>query len=424
MLQFGGTNKKSSSDSKRHFTVVIKKGKTKNHSEENGLYISSYPSSAARKVVTKLCASKKSKKVEFHIREITQGSKKKTYGPYVGYLEKLKEPIELKGRVIKYKPVVKLNQKISSKIKLSGGHVNDLEIKIYKTLEYYLRIQGDKDLDIRSLINNKNEYVKWLLPIKIPRSRKNLIDYSNAKFVIVRLKKKGWFSFKKTYIAFYITPENWHSQNEYFYLTLLSSGEEPEGFMQRLLQSKIYKSNIEELVKTIIEAKTNVIQINPDFRELQEYFEKNKDKILMSELFTNTDTNTDTSNRNSSNIIIDYNNILAKLTTKSGQLEKNEQLNFYFKEIITAFRELMDEYNNYDKKSIVLEKFNILRNRIQSTPSQIRYQIGEEIFTELTNFLKRTFYDKSRIWVLEELNISPKLDLRSLPDAVFYPYFD
>jgi hypothetical protein len=49
--------------------------------------------------------------VEFHIREITQGSKKKTYGPYSGYIEKLKEPIELKGRVIKYKPVAKLSGK-------------------------------------------------------------------------------------------------------------------------------------------------------------------------------------------------------------------------------------------------------------------------------------------------------------------------
>ena len=49
--------------------------------------------------------------MEFHIREITQGSKKKTYGPYEGYIEKLKEPIELKGRVVKYKPVAKLGAK-------------------------------------------------------------------------------------------------------------------------------------------------------------------------------------------------------------------------------------------------------------------------------------------------------------------------
>jgi hypothetical protein len=53
--------------------------------------------------------------VEFSIREITQGSKKKTYGPYSGYIEKLKEPIELKGRVIRYKPVAKLSEKSGAK---------------------------------------------------------------------------------------------------------------------------------------------------------------------------------------------------------------------------------------------------------------------------------------------------------------------
>jgi hypothetical protein len=102
MPQFGGK------DSKRHFTVVI-------GNKEHGLYVSSTPSSAAKKAVTKLCTSNKSKKVEFSIREITQGSKKKTYGPYDGYIEKLKEPIELKGRVIRYKPVAKLSGKSSAK---------------------------------------------------------------------------------------------------------------------------------------------------------------------------------------------------------------------------------------------------------------------------------------------------------------------
>ena len=109
MPQFGGKNaKKTSSTTKRHFTVVM-------GGKEHGLYVSSTPSSAARKAVTKLCAANKSKKVEFHIREITQGSKKKTYGPYEGYIERLKEPIELKGRVIKYKPVAKLSGKIGAK---------------------------------------------------------------------------------------------------------------------------------------------------------------------------------------------------------------------------------------------------------------------------------------------------------------------
>ena len=102
MQQLGGK------DSKRHFTVVM-------GNREHGLYVSSTPSSAAKKAVTKLCAVNKSKKVNFHIRETTQGSKKKTYGPYEGYIEKLKEPIELKGRVIRYKPVAKLSGKSGAK---------------------------------------------------------------------------------------------------------------------------------------------------------------------------------------------------------------------------------------------------------------------------------------------------------------------
>ena len=103
--------------SKRHFTVII-------GNKEHGLYVSSTPSSAARKAVTKLCTANKSKKVEFHIREITQGSKKKTYGPFLGHMEKLKEPIELKGRVIKYKPVAKLIEKLGIK---KGGMNRDGE---------------------------------------------------------------------------------------------------------------------------------------------------------------------------------------------------------------------------------------------------------------------------------------------------------
>jgi ribA/ribD-fused uncharacterized protein len=117
MPHFGGKNakKKSSSQStKRHFTVVI-------GSKEHGLYVSSSPSSAARKAVSKLCATDKKRKVSFHIREITQGSKKKTYGPYLGYIEKLAKPIELKGRIIRYKPVAKLVKKTGKKSVVKKG---------------------------------------------------------------------------------------------------------------------------------------------------------------------------------------------------------------------------------------------------------------------------------------------------------------
>ncbi len=95
---------------KRHFTVVI-------DSKEHGLYVSSKPSSAAKKAVSKLCASNKSRKVEFCLREITQGSKKKTDGPYLGKIKKLKKPIELKGCVILHEIKVHLKKRKSYTIK-------------------------------------------------------------------------------------------------------------------------------------------------------------------------------------------------------------------------------------------------------------------------------------------------------------------
>jgi hypothetical protein len=115
MPQIGGKSaKKTSSSTKRHFTVVM-------GNKEHGLYVSSSPSSAARKAVSKLCATDKKKKVQFSIREITQGSKKKTYGPYLGEIEKLAKPIELKGRIIKYKPVAKLLKKTAKKSVVKKG---------------------------------------------------------------------------------------------------------------------------------------------------------------------------------------------------------------------------------------------------------------------------------------------------------------
>ena len=104
------------SSSKRHFTVVM-------NSKEHGLYISSTPSSAARKAVSKLCANNKKKKVEFCMRETTHDSNKKVYGPYIGYMQKLDKPLELEGRIIQYKPIVKLKKKNR---KMKGGVIEIL----------------------------------------------------------------------------------------------------------------------------------------------------------------------------------------------------------------------------------------------------------------------------------------------------------
>jgi hypothetical protein len=147
MPQTGGKNakkKSSSSSTKRHFTVVI-------GNKEHGLYVSSSPSSAARKAVSKLCATDKKRKVQFSIREITQGSKKKTYGPYLGEIEKLAKPIELKGRVVKYKPVAKLADK---KKKTGGakkkGSILVVEAKDGKVSKKYItKKQADKHMKPR-----------------------------------------------------------------------------------------------------------------------------------------------------------------------------------------------------------------------------------------------------------------------------------
>jgi hypothetical protein len=112
MPLIGGKNakkKSSSSTTKRHFTVVI-------GNKEHGLYVSSSPSSAARKAVSKLCAT----------------DKKKTYGPYLGYIEKLDKPIELKGRVIKYKPVAKL---LGKKTKTGGAKKRPVKKSGKKTVK-------------------------------------------------------------------------------------------------------------------------------------------------------------------------------------------------------------------------------------------------------------------------------------------------
>jgi len=160
------------SSSKRHFTAVIGK-------KEQGIYTSSSPSSAARKAVSKLCAVDKNRKVEFYMRETTQSSEKKVYGPYMGYIEKLKKPIELKGRVIRYKPVAKL---LKNK-KMKGGNFTEYDYwyqdtsngkgNIYKSqLREKFKGRFTKDADS---LNNSYRHAVNLNKAKKKMSKKFLI---------------------------------------------------------------------------------------------------------------------------------------------------------------------------------------------------------------------------------------------------------
>jgi hypothetical protein len=197
MLQTAGkpvkksSKTKSSSTSKRHFTVVI-------GTKEHGLYVSSSPSSAARKAVSKLCGKEKGKRIEFCLREITQGSKKKTYGPYLGHIEKIATPIQLKGRLVERKPVALLKPKSSAKKGgMRGGEIQDITVSL-GNCGRLMRIGVWKNGCI-TLINNEKKVVLYYNEntnnIEIRRfdshlsniyDEKDVIDASN--FTIIEFK--------------------------------------------------------------------------------------------------------------------------------------------------------------------------------------------------------------------------------------------
>jgi hypothetical protein len=194
---------KISMTSKRHFTVVM-------GNKENGLYISSRPSSAAKKAVTKLCASNKRKKVEFHIREITRDSKKKTYGPYIGYLEKLDKTIKLKEYMIKYNnPVVKLKKKSTvKKLKMRGGtkefikknhdHRGIFLIEIDRNIEsdtsfnnLLYRLIHNSELYDDIFIHKNKKTIEFTLSLSItPEILSSFLDNQNNKNKIIEEMKK------------------------------------------------------------------------------------------------------------------------------------------------------------------------------------------------------------------------------------------
>jgi hypothetical protein len=81
------------------------------------------PGNAAKKAFTQLSRKKNIKKLTLTIKETTQGSSKKEYGPYVCEKVKLKKPIEVKYKG-KTKPVLmKTKTKIHlvKKRKQKGG---------------------------------------------------------------------------------------------------------------------------------------------------------------------------------------------------------------------------------------------------------------------------------------------------------------
>jgi hypothetical protein len=184
------------SSSKRHFTVIIESEKTNIPPKEHGLYISSTPSSAARKAVSKLCADNKKKKVEFYMRETTKGSNKKVYGPYLGEMKKLDKPIELKGRIIQYAVNVHLKKKVGNKLR--GGRIE--ENGIFEPSDFIFPIEYlNTDIAIRIKKNpiRKNQKCFFMVPNKvfIPSEQKNVIWYKYAAYYSNKYNKPRIMTF-------------------------------------------------------------------------------------------------------------------------------------------------------------------------------------------------------------------------------------
>jgi hypothetical protein len=250
MQQFGGK------DLKRHFTVVM-------GGKENGLYVSSTPSSAARKAVTKLCAANKSKKVEFQIREITQGSKKKTYGPYSGYIEKLKEPIELKGRVIKYKPVAKLSGKSGVKKggMRGGARIYECYTKIPGT-EYTFKIEK---LSKRSSNNHTIPfYTEYLLTINNSNPETTVL---NRDAFLSHLS----FDLNNEFISYLKKESDKHKKNLSINIKETAYFTSTDGYIEKflnkcynLLEHKVVTiEDNADLVRFVRNDESNVISHNP-----------------------------------------------------------------------------------------------------------------------------------------------------------------
>ena len=105
-----------------------------------GRYITnSSPSSVAKKVFTTLYKQLKTKLKTFMIKETTQGSNKKIYGPYKGQRIKLKKPIMVKFKGKKELVPIRYDTKVykvkNNKYIYKGGSLESLRKKVYNRLK-------------------------------------------------------------------------------------------------------------------------------------------------------------------------------------------------------------------------------------------------------------------------------------------------
>ena len=92
------------------------------------------PGDAAKKAFTQLSKKYNTNKLTFSIKETTQGSTKKEYGPYLGEKTKLKKPLEVKYKGKKKPVLIKYETKIHlvKDHKQKGGRVTNEQLKEFE----------------------------------------------------------------------------------------------------------------------------------------------------------------------------------------------------------------------------------------------------------------------------------------------------
>lgn len=152
---------------KRYFTIII-------DSKESGRYISSSPLSVAKKVLSKLLTVYKCKKIEYYIRETTKSSKKKIYGPYLGEMKKLENPIKLKNNIIYYKPSVHI-KKEKIRIKMRGGE----EAPLFQLSNFF-----NGTYNPQSLIQKLNEIKKSYSSVIVNGNNCKITKMNASRYMI------------------------------------------------------------------------------------------------------------------------------------------------------------------------------------------------------------------------------------------------
>jgi len=116
-------------DGMRYFKVISVDGKPIKDDDEGRYKITqkASPGGAARKAFSQLTKKYNSNKLVFVIKETTQGSKKKEYGPYEGIRTNLNPPKKVKYAGSKKPVLIKHEDKVRliKEVKQKGGNNHD-----------------------------------------------------------------------------------------------------------------------------------------------------------------------------------------------------------------------------------------------------------------------------------------------------------